>query len=80
MFSGDLLEIEVDLVILATGVRPRKGIEELCSIMSLERDEYGFIKADSINLQRRMLKVSLYVGWARDKDIPYSSFGGEAAA
>ena len=46
MLSGELREIEVDLVVLATGVRPRRETAELCGIMSVERDEYGFIKVD----------------------------------
>lgn len=46
MLSGELREVEADLVILATGVRPRKQTAELCDIMSIERDEYGFIKVD----------------------------------
>ncbi len=82
MFSGDLLEIEVDLVILATGVRPRKGIEELCSIMSLERDEYGFIKADSINPSKTNVEGIFVCGMGSGpKDIPDTvASGGEAAA
>ncbi len=71
MFSGELLEIEVDLVILATGVRPRKGIEELCGIMSLERDEYGFIKADSINPSKTNVEGIFVCGMGSGpKDIP----------
>jgi len=82
MFSGDLLEIEVDLVILATGVRPRKGIEELCNIMSLERDEYGFIKVDSINPSRTNVEGIFVCGMGSGpKDIPDTvASGGEAAA
>ena len=82
MFSGELLEIEVDLVILATGVRPRKGIEELCDIMSLERDEYGFIRADSINPSKTNVEGIFVCGMGSGpKDIPDTvASGGEAAA
>ena len=82
MLSGELLEIEVDLVILATGVRPRKGIEELCSIMSLEKDEYGFIRADSINPSRTNVEGIFVCGMGSGpKDIPDTvASGGEAAA
>lgn len=82
MFSGELLEIEVDLVILATGVRPRKGIEELCNIMSLERDEYGFIRADSINPSKTNVDGIFVCGMGSGpKDIPDTvASGGEAAA
>ena len=82
MLSGELLEIEVDLVVLATGVRPRKGIEELCSIMSLERDEYGFIRADAINPSRTNVDGIFVCGMASGpKDVPDTvASGGEAAA
>ncbi len=82
ILSGELLEIEVDLVILATGVRPRKGIEELCTIMSLERDEYGFIRTDSINPSRTNVDGIFVCGMGSGpKDIPDTvASGGEAAA
>jgi len=82
MFSSEVREIEVDMVILATGVRPRKGIEELCSIMSLERDEYGFIRADSINPSRTNVEGIFVCGMGcGPKDIPDTvASGGEAAA
>lgn len=82
MLSGELLEIEVDLVILATGVRPRKGIEELCNIMSLERDEYGFIRVDSINPSKTNVDGIFVCGMGSGpKDIPDTvASGGEAAA
>ena len=82
MLSGELLEIEVDIVVLATGVRPRKGIEGLCSIMSLERDEYGFIKADSINPSNTNVEGIFACGMGSGpKDIPDTvASGGEAAA
>ncbi len=82
MLSGDMLEIEVDLVVLATGVRPRKGIEELCNIMSLQRDEYGFIKADPINPSQTNVDGIFVCGMGSGpKDVPDTvASGGEAAA
>ncbi len=82
MLSGELLEIEVDIVVLATGVRPRKGIEELCRIMSLEKDEYGFIKANSINPSKTNVEGIFVCGMGSGpKDIPDTvASGGEAAA
>ncbi|OPY78055.1 MAG: Glutamate synthase (NADPH) small chain [Syntrophorhabdus sp. PtaU1.Bin058] len=82
MLSGELREIEVDLVVLATGVRPRKGIDELCDIMSLEKDEYGFIRADSISPSRTNVEGIFVCGMASGpKDIPDTvASGGEAAA
>jgi heterodisulfide reductase subunit A len=82
MLSGEMREVEADLVVLATGVRPRRGIEELCNIMSLERDEYGFIRADSINPSRTNIDGIFVCGMASGpKDIPDTvASGGEAAA
>ncbi len=82
MLSGEMREVEVDMVVLATGVRPRKGIEELCGIMSLERDEYGFIRADSIHPSRTNVEGIFACGMGcGPKDIPDTvASGGEAAA
>ena len=82
MLSGEMLEVEVDLVVLATGVRPRKGTEELCNIMSMERDEYGFIRVDSINPSRTNVDGIFVCGMASGpKDVPDTvASGGEAAA
>ena len=82
MLSGEMLEVEVDVVVLATGVRPRKGIEELCSMISLERDEYGFIRVDSIHPSRTNVDGLFVCGMASGpKDIPDTvASAGEAAA
>ena len=82
MLSGEVLEVEVDLVVLATGVRPRKETEELCSIMSIERDDYGFIRADAINPSRTNVDGIFVCGMASGpKDVPDTvASGGEAAA
>lgn len=82
MLSGEMEEIEVDLVILATGVRPRKGTEALCHAMSLERDEYGFIQTDSIHPSRTNVDGIFVCGMASGpKDVPDTvASGGEAAA
>jgi len=82
MLSGELREIEADLVILATGVRPRKGIEALCEMMSLERDEYGFIKVDAIAPSRTNVEGIFVCGMGSGpKDVPDTvASGGEAAS
>lgn len=82
MLSGEVIEVEVDLVVLATGVRPRKGTEELCSIMAVERDEYGFIRVDAINPSRTNVDGIFVCGMASGpKDVPDTvASGGEAAA
>ena len=82
MLSGEMREVEVDLVVLATGVRPRKQTEELCNIMSVERDEYGFIKADSIASSLTNVDGIFVCGMASGpKDVPDTvASGGEAAS
>jgi heterodisulfide reductase subunit A2 len=82
MLSGELLEIEVDMVILATGVRPRKGTEELCGIMSIERDDYGFIKVDSTAQSLTNVEGIFVCGMASGpKDVPDTvASGGEAVS
>ena len=82
MLSGEMREIEVDLVVLATGVRPRKGTAELCAIMSVERDEYGFIKVDAATPSRTNVEGIFVCGMASGpKDVPDTvASGGEAAS
>jgi heterodisulfide reductase subunit A len=82
MLSGELREIEVDVVVLATGVRPRKGTPELCEIMSLDRDDYGFIKVNSIEPSKTNVEGIFACGMASGpKDVPDTvASGGEAAA
>lgn len=82
MFSGEMREIEVDIVILANGVRPRPGTEELCNIMAIEQDAYGFIKVDSMTPSRTNVDGIFVCGMASGpKDIPDTvASGGEAVA
>jgi heterodisulfide reductase subunit A len=82
MLSGELSEIEVDLVVLATGVRPRRETEELCRIMSVERDEYGFIRVEAIAPSKTNVEGIFACGMASGpKDVPDTvASGGEAAS
>jgi len=82
MLSGEIREIETDVMILATGVRPHKGIEELCRIMSLEMDEYGFVKIDSVEPSKTNVDGIFVCGMASGpKDIADTvASAGEAAA
>jgi heterodisulfide reductase subunit A len=82
MLSGELLEQEVDLVILATGVRPRAESEELCRIMSVETDDYGFVKVESVASSRTNVEGIFVCGVASGpKDVPDTvASGGDAAS
>ncbi len=82
MLSGELREIEVDVVVLATGVRPRKGTPELCEMMSLDRDDYGFIKVNSIEPSKTNVEGIFACGMGSGpKDVPDTvASGGEAAS
>jgi heterodisulfide reductase subunit A len=82
MLSGELREIEVDIVVLATGVRPREETEELCRVMGMERDDYGFIRSDPVASSRTNVEGIFVCGMASGpKDVPDTvASGGEAAA
>jgi heterodisulfide reductase subunit A len=82
MLSGELLEIEVDVVILATGVRPRKETAELCGVMSVARDEYGFIEVSAAAPSKTNVEGIFVCGMASGpKDVPDTvASGGEAAS
>ncbi len=82
MLSGELQEIEVDMVILATGVRPRKETAELCGIMSIERDEYGFVSVNAVAPSKTNVDGIFVCGMASGpKDVPDTvASGGEAAS
>lgn len=82
MLSGEVVEVEVDVVVLATGIRPRKGTEKLCKTLSLEQDIYGFIKADPILPSKTNIEGIFVCGMASGpKDVPDTvASGGEAAA
>ncbi len=82
MLSNEVREIEVDLVVLATGVRPRKETAELCGIMSVARDEYGFIKTSASAPSRTNVEGIFVCGMGSGpKDVPDTvASGGEAAS
>lgn len=82
MLSGEIREIETDIVILATGIRPHRGTEELCRIMSLERDEYGFVMINAVEPSRTNIDGIFVCGMASGpKDIADTvASAGEAAA
>jgi heterodisulfide reductase subunit A-like polyferredoxin len=82
MLSGELAEVEVDVVVLATGVRPRKETVDLCEMASIERDDYGFIKVDAIAPSKTGVEGIFVCGMASGpKDVPDTvASAGEAAS
>lgn len=83
MLSGEVREVETDLVVLATGVRPRRETEYLCGIAGVERDDYGFVKvASSIAPSLTNVEGIFVCGMASGpKDVPDTvASGGEAAS
>ena len=82
MLSGELEEIEVDVVVLATGVRPRAETADLCKMASVERDVYGFIKVDAIAPSKTDVDGIFVCGMASGpKDVPDTvASAGEAAS
>lgn len=42
--SGEIKQLKVDLVVLATCIIPPKGIEKLAEVLKIELDDYNFIK------------------------------------
>ncbi|MEN6617862.1 MAG: FAD-dependent oxidoreductase, partial [Syntrophorhabdus sp.] len=82
MLSGEMREVEADIVVLATGVRPRSATQELCDILAVERDNYGFIKVDAIAPSRTNVEGIFVCGMGSGpKDVPDTvASGGEAAS
>lgn len=80
--SGQLREIEVDLVILACAIVPSREIYELKEILGLELDEYGFVKVDPTRPSNTNVEGIFVCGVASGpKDIPESvAQSTEAAA
>jgi heterodisulfide reductase subunit A len=81
--TGKQLEIEADLVVLATAVVPSKGVKELASKLRISTDEYGFIKEAHLKLRpAETLTSGIYLaGMAQSpKDITDSVAQGSAAA
>ncbi len=80
--TGEIKEMEVDLVVLAIGLVPSEGTKKLAEILGIELDEYGYFKeADPFHMVKT-IKPGIYItGVAQGpKDIPDSVAQGSAAA
>jgi heterodisulfide reductase subunit A len=81
--TGRQVEIEADLVVLATAVVPSDGIKELASKLRISTDEYGFIKEAHLKLRpAETLTSGIFLGGMAQspKDITDSVSQGSAAA
>ncbi len=78
------VEIEADMVVLATAIMPRKGIKELAQLLKIDLNEHGFINEAHSKLRPvESLSQGIFLcGCAQaPKDIPDSvSQAGAAAA
>jgi heterodisulfide reductase subunit A len=81
--SGRLVEVEADMVVLATAVVPSEGVKDLASKLRISTDEHGFIKEAHLKLRpAETLTSGIYLaGMAQSpKDITDSVSQGSAAA
>jgi len=69
--SDKIAKETFDMVVLATGLRPSKGGEELSKIFGFELDEYGFVKTDPLEPLDTTVDGIYVAGYAQSpKDIP----------
>lgn len=78
-----LLELEADLVVLATAMVPSEGSKELAEILGLELDEDGFFKEYNAKLRPTETKrrgIFICGGATFPKDVPTASLHSHSAA
>jgi heterodisulfide reductase subunit A len=81
--TGKQVEIDADMVVLATAVVPSAGVKELASKLRISTDEHGFIKEAHLKLRpAETLTSGIYLGGMAQspKDITDSVSQGSAAA
>jgi heterodisulfide reductase subunit A len=81
--SGKLVEVEADLVVLATAMRPSDGFDELARKLRLTYDEHGFFSEAHPKLrpvETNTAGVFLAGACQAPKDIPESVAQASAAA
>ena len=77
------LELEADLVVLASAMVPAEGTEKLAEILGLELDEDGFFKEYNAKLRPTETKMGgVYIcgGTTFPKDVPTTSLHAHSAA
>ncbi|HPA50006.1 MAG TPA: CoB--CoM heterodisulfide reductase iron-sulfur subunit A family protein [Thermoanaerobaculia bacterium] len=81
--NGTPVEIDADMVVLATAMRPRKGIEKLAQTLSVSYDRHGFINEAHPKLRPVETNTAgVFVAGAcqAPRDIPDSVAMASAAA
>ncbi len=81
--TGDMNEVEFDLVVLSTALTPNPGNPELAKILGVELDEYGFYKSQNpILAPLDTTREGIFVcGYCQEpKDIPDSIADASGAA
>jgi heterodisulfide reductase subunit A len=81
--TGEIVNIEADLVVLSTGMVPCKGIEEMINVMGLSKGSGGFLLEVHGCLSPQETKdIGIYIAGCASgpKNIPYSVSSALAAA
>ncbi|MFX1275815.1 MAG: hydrogenase iron-sulfur subunit [Promethearchaeota archaeon] len=83
VIDNHLFENKTDLVILAVGIEPPDGTDELCQMLNISQDTYGFILERHLKVRPSETSVNgiFLAGVIQSpKDIPSSIAQGESAA
>jgi len=79
--SAKTNRMTVDLVVLATSLMPRRGVEALAKVLDVELDEYKFFKTDPLNPLDATRPGIFVCGCCREPtDIPESVAQASGAA
>lgn len=81
--TDDIIEINVDLVVLSTGMVPSKGTKNVIELLGLGKDQYGFLTEihGCLKPQETVNKGIFICGCASGpKNIPYSVSTASASA
>ena len=78
-----IFENKADLVVLAVGIEPAENTEELCQLLNISQDPYGFLLEKHLKIKPSETSVSgVFLAGAIQgpKDIPTSIAHAESAA
>lgn len=81
--TGEILNLEADLVVLSTAFVPSRGSKELAEILGIEVDEDGFFKEYNSKLRPTETKIKgVYIcgGATYPKDVPTTALHASSAA